>query len=892
MRFPHAAMASGVALMLIHGTAAAQIAVSTQPGADGYWSNSSTWNPAVVPNNTVATTYDTTINEASVFLNQNAEVNSLTVTTSGNVETLQPENLTVDNNFQNDGQSLFVSASKLLVKGNLSNTGSLGTYNANAPTTGPAAHITVDGTLTNSGNGNVTLGGYAPDTLTVGTLVNDGTGSSGTPPSVYIPTGATLTVRNQLDLEGKGSLYVAGTLNGLSNLNQFTSQEALTLSGTSVAATPVFNGNTLQFGGSVLQQNGTSLTVTGNLSTQDFYQTSGGNNKLNVFGAFSNSGQFSLQSAGDTANFGTLRNTGNLLIGSGTSVSLTGQPGGLTDIASGSQLTVNGGFTAGGASALAHLNTVNGTLSVGNGTTIVDTPASGALAIGAGGSFTEQSGAFTVNGGLADQGKFIVDQTATITGALTGNGLVQISSGGTLNLGQAFTTVPVGEEVNVFGTLAVAGQQNALGLNAVNGTMAFVNGHSQTITPPSGTLDVTNAFYVGNGSTVTIQGNLTNSAPQTATDPAFPDATGLGASVGGTLAVTGTLNNTGYLFGGNIRAAAINNSGAVFFDQNPPLAVGFPENISVSGTYTQTGSLAITSLLNPDEVLNAKTANIQGGSFTAYQLNANTLQIGAGAQVSLYETNLGGTPSAQTANPTAQTIVASNGVLVDNGSLSLLSLPSEAGFTNAGSVTIGAGASLGEYAGNYVQTGGTTVVNGSLTAPTVVIDGGVLTGTGTIDSTVKMAGGTIRSSGDPLTITGNFDMSGNDILSATISGGKAFGEVVVDGMATLSGTLDISLLNGFFPSNGQRFVILQSLGGLSGTFGSIDGLTFGPGGLDSWSVSYGNGEVTLTANAPVAPVPEPGSAGILATALFALGSTRLVRHRPRTGMARISQTTI
>ncbi|MCA7118057.1 MAG: hypothetical protein LGL72_01285 [Acidibrevibacterium sp.] len=229
-------------------------------------------------------------------------MNSLSITNNSSLETLQPENLTVDTNFQNAGQSLFVSASNLLVKGNLSNTGSLETYNANAPTTGPAAHITVDGTLTNSSNGNVTLGGYAPDTLTVGTLVNDGAGNSGLPPSLSIPTGATLTVKNQLDLEGKGSLYVAGTLNGLGNLNQFTNQEELTLSGTSVLATPVFNGNTLQLGGSVFQQNGTSLTVNGNLSTSDFYQISGGNNKLNVSGAFSNSGQFSLQSAGDTAN--------------------------------------------------------------------------------------------------------------------------------------------------------------------------------------------------------------------------------------------------------------------------------------------------------------------------------------------------------------------------------------------------------------------------------------------------------------------------------------------------------------------------------------------------------------------------------------------------------------
>jgi hypothetical protein len=51
------AMASSFALMLSHGVAVAQTAVSTQLGADGYWSNSSTWNPAIVPNNTAETTY-------------------------------------------------------------------------------------------------------------------------------------------------------------------------------------------------------------------------------------------------------------------------------------------------------------------------------------------------------------------------------------------------------------------------------------------------------------------------------------------------------------------------------------------------------------------------------------------------------------------------------------------------------------------------------------------------------------------------------------------------------------------------------------------------------------------------------------------------------------------
>lgn len=79
--------------------------------------------------------------------------------------------------------------------------------------------------------------------------------------------------------------------------------------------------------------------------------------------------------------------------------------------------------------------------------------------------------------------------------------------------------------------------------------------------------------------------------------------------------------------------------------------------------------------LNPDEIPNAKTVDIQGGSLTAYQLNAYTLQIGSGAQAELFATDLGGMPSAQAANPIAGTVVASNGKLVGNGALYLSGLP-------------------------------------------------------------------------------------------------------------------------------------------------------------------------------------------------------------------------
>ena len=881
MKFQHAALASGCAMLLIHGSALAQTGVSAIPGNYGHaWNNPQSWTPAVVPNNTSTTKYDVTVSGAGVGLDQNAEVNSLTVTNNGEFETLSSKQLTVDNNFSSSGTSQIdlLPGSTLLVKGNLSNSNNF--FYDLSDTSTAATNVTVDGTLTNIGN--ISFSGVAPDTLTVGTLNNGGNTFAGFN-GIVIPVGATVTVNKELDLTGNSFLTVQGTLKGLGNINQFTSAASLGLDGVSQVVTPVYNGNTLKAGGNLTLSNGSSLTVNGNLSTSHYFATFGGNNTLKVSGTLNNSVDFYLNKPGDTATVGTLQNTGIFTTASGTSVSLTNQPGGLTTIAAGSQLSVGGAFTAGSTSALANLQTVDGSLTLATGQDIVDTPGSGTLNIGANGLLTQKTGSFTVNGSLANQGNFVVDHLATITGTLSGSGTVQVASGGTLNLSQNFTTLPAGT-LNVLGTLTVAGQHNLLDLQTVNGKLAFANGQSQTIAPASGTLNVTNAFYVGQNTTVTVQGNLNNSAPQSASDTAFQDSSGLGVSLLGKLNVTGTLTNTGYLFGGNINAAAINNSGQVLFDQNPPIQIGLPENITVSGTYTQTSSNSQTALLNPDEVVNAKTVDVQGGTFTSYQLNANTLKVGSGAQVDLFDTSLGGSPSAQTANPVGQTVVASNGTLVDNGSLTLSSLSTNHGFTNAGSVTIGASGGLFENAGNYVQTGGTTVVDGSLSAPTVAIDGGTLTGTGSISGNVTVAsGGILRPGGDPLSITGNLTLDPNGIYAEQIGAGTMFGALTVSGTTSLAGTLDLSLIGSFFPTNMQQFVILHALGGLNGAFSSILGLNFGPGGLDSWNISYANNEITLTADAPVAPVPEPASVGLLSIALLTLGVTNLPTRRKRHG---------
>ena len=74
-------------------------------------------------------------------------------------------------------------------------------------------------------------------------------------------------------------------------------------------------------------------------------------------------------------------------IGSGASVNLTNQPGGITDIAASSRYDVFGGFTAGAKSAFNGLQSIEGTLYLANGQTTNITPGGGTLTISSPGNF-------------------------------------------------------------------------------------------------------------------------------------------------------------------------------------------------------------------------------------------------------------------------------------------------------------------------------------------------------------------------------------------------------------------------------------------------------------------------------------------------------------------------
>ena len=136
--------------------------------------------------------------------------------------------------------------------------------------------------------------------------------------------------------------------------------------------------------------------------------------------------------------------------------------------------------------------------------------------------------------------------------------------------------------------------------------------------------------------------------------------------------------------------------------------------------------------------------------------------------------------------------------------------------------TVGGGA-------NYTQTAGTTTVGGTLTTTGLAdIQGGSLLGAGTVSSNLTNAGqvGPGTSAGT-LNISGNYTQTSAGTLNSEIGGttvSTEYDQLAVSGTATLDGTLNVTLINSFTPSDGDRFDAI-TFASSSGDFATNNGLT-------------------------------------------------------------------
>ncbi len=151
----------------------------------------------------------------------------------------------------------------------------------------------------------------------------------------------------------------------------------------------------------------------------------------------------------------------------------------------------------------------------------------------------------------------------------------------------------------------------------------------------------------------------------------------------------------------------------------------------------------------------------------------------------------------------------------------------------------------GQTGGQGMLNAGTARIDGTLEAASndpldILIQGGTLGGTGSVIANVNVVGGQIDPGSDPnavgtLIIQRSLAMLGGATLHFDLAGRNGnHDRIDVTGTAQLGGTLEVTLVGGFQPQDGDAFTLLTATGGVSGAFANTM-LPTPPAGLE-WTV--------------------------------------------------------
>jgi fibronectin-binding autotransporter adhesin len=353
---------------------------------------------------------------------------------------------------------------------------------------------------------------------------------------------------------------------------------------------------------------------------------------------------------------------GTLVIQSGASLNLADQPDGLTDIASGTGLTLGGTFTAGGVSALAQLGSVEGTLTLANGSTTTTTPGSGTLTVASTGTVNvEQGSTLAVTGALSNAGTLATgndggdpgSNSVTVSGALTNTGSVALDA--------AHDSLSAASLTNS-GTVALNGASQSVSVsgnvsNESGGTVAFNSGSDDSTITVGGTLSNAGPISLaGSGDTLTVTGALTNSSTMTiGADETVAANGGLtnnsGATVqltGGTLNSSSSISNAGLIEGDGAVGAGVTNTGTLNANAGTLTVNGNVTNASAGTVGVASGdALVVNGTTSNSGTVTVRGAATWNGAFTnsgvyASELATNTFGAGLTVTSSGYLTGAAG----------------------------------------------------------------------------------------------------------------------------------------------------------------------------------------------------------------------------------------------------------
>jgi len=268
--------------------------------------------------------------------------------------------------------------------------------------------------------------------------------------------------------------------------------------------------------------------------------------------------------------------------------------------------------------------------------------------------------------------------------------------------------------------------------------------------------------------------------------------------------------------------------------------------VSLTGVNTYTGGTVVNggvliagstnlpvnqgiSLINSGAlVLNQPADGTFGGAISG---NGAVSKTGTGAlTVSGANTYTGGTTvAAGTLVASSASLPASQAVSVASGSVLAFNQTSDGTFsgniTGSGTIQKQGAASL-----NFTGTSNSPVdhqsgwlYNNGTMGSTTVASGARLGGNGTINGNLTN-NGTVSPGNSPgtITVTGNYVQPSGGLLVIELASASSFDHLVVGGSASLAGTLQVNTLGGYNPV-GSSFTFLTAGGGVSGTFGTVNG---------------------------------------------------------------------
>ncbi len=506
----------------------------------------------------------------------------------------------------------------------------------------------------------------------------------------------------------------------------------------------------------------------------------------------------------------------------------------------------------------------NGPMSVGESGTGTLSVSSGGLVTSANlsvGSFTGASGTLTINSGgqVTDSGGagIPIGSSAGTTGAVTvSDAGSSMSTSGPLKVGdagQGTLTVQNGGQVVSGGQLTVGNSgSGVLNINS-GGVMSTTGG-------------ATLGFQSGSTGSVTVTGS---GSTWNNTGPVLVGWNGNGTltiSNGGAVTSAGALHGSAFVVAepvGSTGSVSVSGSGSTLTN-NGVVNIGFQGN----------GTLTISNGAVVNNTLCAACGSAGSGMYIGQQGGAvGTVTIDSGGQL----LNVGIAQIGSSAGSTGSVTVSGAGSQWNNaGSLTV-------GASGDGTLTIDSGASVTDgsaIVGQNAGSNGTVVVDGGSWVTTGALSVGT-GGTGAITiengGTLSAGNTTIGSSGsmilDPsiANIFGNFTLDPGGVLTLDISGDSPglFSQLDISGFGLFSGTIDLDFIDGFAPTAGETFDLINANGGANfgGATFQIEGLT--PG--FQYSDSFANGELTLAAinnGTSTTASPEPHSGVLFGSATF------------------------